>query len=240
MIANLGFGALVITLLVSLYGIGASLYGLRASRPSWVDSARNAMLLTFPLLTTAAGAKMGKTAEGAVWIDADLLAPYDFYQYWINCDDRDVERFLKIFTFLPKAEIQRLGALEGSEIRQAKQVLAFEATCITHGEEAALEAKAAAESVFGSSSASGDLDAMPTTALPADQLASGINPVDLFADVGLTRSKSEARRLLQQGGMYVNDQRIDSLEHTVGPADLTPEGILLRAGKKKYHRVVVE
>jgi tyrosyl-tRNA synthetase len=196
--------------------------------------------MTFPLLTTAAGAKMGKTAEGAVWIDADLLAPYDFYQYWINCDDRDVERFLKVFTFLPKHEIQRLGALKGSEIRQAKQVLAFEATCITHGEEAALEAKAAAESVFGSSAAGGDLDAMPTTALSADQLASGINPVDLFAEVGLTRSKSEARRLLQQGGMYVNDQRIDSLEHTVGPADLTSEGILLRAGKKKYHRVVVE
>lgn len=196
--------------------------------------------MTFPLLTTAAGAKMGKTAEGAVWIDADLLAPYDFYQYWINCDDRDVERFLKIFTFLPKDEIQRLGALEGSEIRQAKQVLAYEATRITHGEQAALEAKAAAESVFGSSAAGGDLDAIPTTALSADQLASGINPVDLFAEVGLTRSKSEARRLLQQGGMYVNDQRIDSLEHTLGTVDLTPEGILLRAGKKKYHRVVVE
>jgi tyrosyl-tRNA synthetase len=196
--------------------------------------------MTFPLLTTAAGAKMGKTAEGAVWIDADLLAPYDFYQYWINCDDRDVERFLKIFTLLPKDEIQRLGALEGSELRHAKQVLAFEATCITHGEEAALEAKAAADSVFGSSAAGGDLDAIPTTALSADQLASGINPVDLFAQVGLTRSKSEARRLLQQGGMYVNDQRVDSLEHTVGPVDLTPEGILLRAGKKKYHRVVVE
>jgi len=196
--------------------------------------------MTFPLLTTAAGAKMGKTAEGAVWIDADLLAPYDFYQYWINCDDRDVARFLKIFTFLPKDEIQQLGALEGSELRHAKQVLALEATRITHGEEAALEAKAAAEAVFGASTAGGDLDAMPTTALSADQLASGINSVDLFTEVGLTRSKSEARRLLQQGGMYVNDQRVDNLEHTVGPVDLTPEGILLRAGKKKYHRIVVE
>jgi tyrosyl-tRNA synthetase len=196
--------------------------------------------MTFPLLTTAAGVKMGKTAEGAVWIDADLLAPYDFFQYWINCDDRDVVRFLKIFTFLPRDEIQRLGALEGSEIRQAKQVLAFEATRITHSEQAALEAQAAAESVFGGSAAGGDLDAIPSTALSPEQLASGINPVDLFAEVGLTRSKSEARRLLQQGGMYVNDQRIDSLEHTVGPVDLTPEGILLRAGKKKYHRVVVE
>ena len=137
-------------------------------------------------------------------------------------------------------EIQRLGSLEGSEIRHAKQVLAFEATRITHGEEAAQEAKAAAKAAFGASAVGGDLDAMPSTALSADQLASGINPVDLFAAVGLTRSKSEARRLLQQGGMYVNDQRIESLEHTVGPVDLTPEGILLRAGKKKYHRVVVE
>jgi tyrosyl-tRNA synthetase len=196
--------------------------------------------MTFPLLTTAAGVKMGKTAEGAVWIDADLLAPYDFFQYWINCDDRDVVRFLKIFTFLPRDEIQRLGALEGSEIRQAKQVLAFEATRITHSEQAALEAQAAAESVFGGSAAGGDLDAIPSTALSPEQLASGINPVDLFAEVGLTRSKSEARRLLQQGGMYVNDQRIDSLEHTLGTVDLTPEGILLRAGKKKYHRIVVE
>jgi tyrosyl-tRNA synthetase len=203
--------------------------------------------MTFPLLTTASGAKMGKTASGAVWLDVELLSPYDFYQYWINCDDRDVGRFLKLFTFLPLDEIQRLSRLQGSEIRQAKQVLAFEATRITHGEEAAREAQEAAAAIFGVAplgaahgQARGDLDAMPTTSIPANQLAAGISPVDLFAEVGLTRSKSEARRLLQQGGMYVNDKRIESLEHLLNEADLTPEGILLRAGKKKYHRIVME
>jgi tyrosyl-tRNA synthetase len=203
--------------------------------------------MTFPLLTTAAGAKMGKTASGAVWLDAELLSPYDFFQYWINCDDRDVERFLRLFTLLPMDEIQRLSRLQGSEIRQAKQVLAFEATRITHGEEAASEAQEAAAAIFGAApfgaahgQAGGDLDAMPTTSIPASQLAAGISPIDLFAEVGLSRSKSEARRLLQQGGMYVNDQRIESLEHELDKADLTPEGILLRAGKKKYHRIILE
>jgi tyrosyl-tRNA synthetase len=203
--------------------------------------------MTFPLLTTAAGAKMGKTASGAVWLDAELLSPYDFFQCWINCDDRDVERFLKLFTLLPMDEIQRLSRLQGSEIRQAKQVLAFEATRITHGEEAASEAQEAAAAIFGAASlgaahgqVGGDLDAMPTTSIPATQLAAGISPVDLFAEVGLSRSKSEARRLLKQGGMYVNDQRIESLEQELDEADLTPEGILLRAGKKKYHRIVLE
>jgi tyrosyl-tRNA synthetase len=195
--------------------------------------------MTFPLLTTASGAKMGKTASGAVWIDADLLSPYDFYQYWINCDDRDVERFLKTFTFLPMDEIERLSALEGSDIRTAKQVLAYEATCITHGEEAAREAQEAAAAVFGEGASGQDLDAMPTTPIAGGRLVAGVHPVDLFAEVGLTRSKSEARRLLQQGGMYVNDQRIESLEHLLSEADLTSEGILLRAGKKKYHRIVL-
>ncbi len=195
---------------------------------------------TFPLLTTAAGAKMGKTASGAVWLDAELLSPYDFYQYWINCDDRDVEKFLKLFTFLPREEIQRLGALKGSEMRQAKQILAFEATRITHGEEAAQDAQTAAAAVFGDQAAARELDAMPTTVVPAGRLAAGLSVVDLFAEVGLTRSKSEARRLIQQGGMYVNDERVGDLEHLLTGADLTSAGILLRAGKKKYHRVLVE
>lgn len=196
--------------------------------------------MTFPLLTTASGAKMGKTATGAVWLDADLLSPYDFYQYWINCDDADVERFLKMFTFLPMAEIQRMSAFQGSDIRQAKRLLAFEATRITHGEAAAREAQAAAAAVFGSASATGDLDAMPTTVIQVDRLAAGVSPIDLFAEVGLTRSKGEARRLMQQGGMYVNDQRVETLDHMLGEADLTADGILLRAGKKKYHRVITE
>jgi tyrosyl-tRNA synthetase len=196
--------------------------------------------MTFPLLTTAAGAKMGKTAAGAVWIDADLLSPYDYYQYWVNCDDRDVEKFLMMFTFLPQDEIQRLSALKGSDIRQAKQVLAYEATRITHGEEAAKAAMAAAAAVFGDAGTGTLLDAVPTTIVAAGQLTAGVSPVDLFVEVGLTRSKSESRRLLQQGGMYVNDRRVESLDATVSETDLTPDGILLRAGKKKYHRILAE
>jgi tyrosyl-tRNA synthetase len=196
--------------------------------------------MTFPLLTTASGEKMGKTAAGAVWLDADLLSPYDYYQYWINCDDRDVEKFLMLFTFLPLERIQQFSALQGSDIRQAKQVLAFEATRITHGEDAAAEAQAAAAAVFGEAGTGTDLEAMPTTLVPNSRIEAGVSPIDLFAEVGLTRSKSEARRLLQQGGMYVNDKRVESLEATLGAADLTPDGILLRAGKKNYHRIVVD
>jgi tyrosyl-tRNA synthetase len=196
--------------------------------------------MTFPLLTTASGAKMGKSAAGAVWIDADLLSPYDYFQYWINCDDRDVEKFLMMFTFLPMQEIRRLGALQGSELRQAKRILAYHATRITHGDEAAQEAETAASAVFGTAGASADLDAVPTTVVPPSRLEAGVSPLDLFAEVGLTRSKSEARRLLQQGGMYVNDVRVESLNFILGAADVTSDGILLRAGKKKYHRILVE
>ena len=193
--------------------------------------------LTFPLLTTASGAKMGKSASGAVWLDADMLSPYDFYQYWINCDDLDVEKFLKLFTLLPMEEIRRLGALQGSDVRQAKRALAFEATRLSHGADAAKQAQAASAAAFG---AGGDLDAMPTTVISAGRLAAGINPVELFAEVGLTRSRGEARRLFKQGGMYVNDERVGGLEQTLTEADLRPDGMLLRAGKKKYHRVLVE
>lgn len=198
--------------------------------------------LTFPLLTTAAGAKMGKTASGAVWLDADLLSPYEFYQYWVNCDDRDVSRFLKLFTFLPKTEIGRLEALEGSEIRQAKKILAFEATTITHGKKAAEEVQTAAEAAFGLGKEKTDLDmdAMPTTVISRARLVEGISPMEIFTEVGLTSSRGEARRLIRQGGLYVNDQRVESLEDVLNEDRLTPDGILLRAGKKKYHRLIAE
>jgi len=198
--------------------------------------------MTFPLLTTASGAKMGKTASGAVWLDANLLSPYDYYQYWINCDDRDVGRFLRMFTFLAMGEIQRLDALEGSEIRQAKQVLAYHATIVTHGKKAADDAQATAEAAFGAKTGmtESDLDAMPATTISRDRLAKGISPMEIFAEVGLTGSRGDARRLIRQGGMYINAQRIDSLEYMVNEENLTPDGILLRAGKKKYHRLIVE
>ena len=192
--------------------------------------------MTFPLLTTASGAKMGKTAEGAVWIDAERSAPYDFYQYWINCDDRDAVKFLKLFTFLPLAEIARFAELEGAELREAKRVLAYEATQITHGREAADEAAAAAKAAFG---AGGDLEGMPTTAVAALELAAGIPLPNLLAEVGLARSRGEARRMIQQGGAYINDERVTDVDYVVGESDLTEDGILLRVGKKRFHRVTV-
>ncbi|MGB3861891.1 MAG: tyrosine--tRNA ligase [Candidatus Aminicenantaceae bacterium] len=198
--------------------------------------------LTFPLLTTASGTKMGKTASGSVWLDADLLSPYDFYQYWVNCDDRDVGRFLRLFTFLPMEEIKQLESLEGSDIRKAKQILAFEATCITHGKKEAQEAQSAAVAAFGigKEKTDQDMEAMPTTFISSSRLSEGISPMEIFAEVGLTSSRGEARRLIKQGGLYVNDQRVDSLDDILNEDSLTPDGILLRAGKKKYHRLRVE
>jgi len=198
--------------------------------------------LTFPLLTTASGAKMGKTATGAVWLDADLLSPYEFYQYWVNCDDRDVGRFLRLFTFLPMDKIERLESLEGSDIRQAKQVLAYEATSITHGEKEAKDVQAAAKAAFSSDKdkTKENIEAMPTTVISLARLVKGVSPMEIFAEVGLASSRGEARRLIKQGGLYVNDQRVDSLEDILNEDDLTPDGILLRAGKKKYHRLIVE
>jgi tyrosyl-tRNA synthetase len=192
--------------------------------------------LTYPLLTTASGAKMGKTAAGAVWLDAERLSPYDYYQYWVNCDDRDVDKLLKIFTFLPLDEIRRLAALEGAELREAKRVLAYEATVITHGETEAQAAEAAAKAAFAEG---GDLEAMPTTPINPTRLEEGLGVLEIFTEVGLTTSRGEARRLMQQGGVYINDRRIDQAEARLTPADLTPTGILLRAGKKKYHRLII-
>jgi tyrosyl-tRNA synthetase len=166
-----------------------------------------------------------------------LLSPYDYYQYWINCDDRDVERFLKLFTFLPLDEIARLGALQGADLRVAKQTLAFQATEITHGTQAALAAQAAAQAAFGGA---GDLDGMPSTTIARERLAEGIPLTTLMAETELVPSRGQARRLIQQGGAYVNDRRISDVNTLVGEAELTSEGILLRAGKKRYHRVLVE
>lgn len=194
--------------------------------------------LTYPLLTTAGGAKMGKTAKGAVWLDPDKFSPYDYYQYWINCDDRDVEKFLKIFTLLPLDEIKRLGALEGAEIREAKRVLAYQATIITHGEAEAQAAEAGAKAAF--SHTGGDVEAMPTTTLSRSRLVEGLGVLEVFAEVGLTKSRSDTRRMLQQGGIYVNDNRIENVSAELTMEDNTEEGIVLRAGKKKYHRLVFQ
>jgi tyrosyl-tRNA synthetase len=209
-----------------------------------------AQALTFPLLTTATGAKMGKTAQGAVWLDGSLFSSYDFYQYWVNCDDRDVGRFLRIFTLLPLDEIRRLEALEASGLNEAKRVLAFEATKITHGELEAEKARQPAAAAFGRPGAAGgasggaggagDVAALPTTAVPRSRLEAGIAPAGLFTEIGLTPSRKEAKRMIEQGGLYVNDERIDSIERLLTLKDLAPDGgLLLKAGKKKIHRIVL-
>lgn len=194
--------------------------------------------LTFPLLTTAGGAKMGKTAGGAVWLDADKTTPYQFYQYWINIDDRDVERFLAYFTFLPMDEVRRLGSLEHDAIREAKTVLAYQATKLAHGKTEADKAQATSQAAFGGGGL--DLDAMPTTAIPANKLNTGIPIMDLFHQVGLATSKSEARRLIQQGGAYINEKQYKAIDVIVDADMLEEDALLLRAGKKRYHRIVPE
>jgi tyrosyl-tRNA synthetase len=191
--------------------------------------------LTYPLLTTNSGAKMGKTAEGAVWLDPELLSPYEYYQHWINTEDADVERFLAIFTFLPMERVRELGRLAGADIRQAKETLAFEATQILHGQAAAFEAQQTSRKLFGGEGAS---DAVPTTEVDATTLAAGILAPELFQQVGLCRSRSEARRLIQQGGAYINDEPVDSVDEVITNHHLSEGTILLRAGKKRYHRVV--
>ena len=194
--------------------------------------------VTFPLLTTAGGAKMGKTAGGAVWLDAEKTSPYEFYQYWINVDDRDVGRFLAYFTFLPIDEARRLGNLEHDGIREAKSVLAYQATMLAHGKDEADKAQETSRAAFGGGGL--DLDAMPTTHISVDKLDTGIPIMDLFQEVGLTTSKSEARRLIQQGGAYINEKQHKAIDVVIGVDMLEEDVILLRAGKKRYHRIVVE
>ena len=197
---------------------------------------KSAEAVTTPLVTTASGEKMGKTASGALWLDASRVSPYDYYQYWVNTDDRDIGKWLATFTFLPMEEVRRLGALEGADLREAKSVLAFEATKITHGEEEAHKARQAAHSVFGG----GDSIDLPTSEISLAQLSGGMGVIDLFVEAGLGKSKGEIRRLIQQGGAYVNGDRIDDIHTSISPAHIDEGTLLLRAGKKRYHRVIVK
>ena len=195
-----------------------------------------AYALTFALLTTASGAKMGKTAEGSVWLEADLFSPFEFYQYWINVDDADVERFLRIYTFLPLDEIEKLGRLRDAEIRRAKEILAFEVTHSTHGEDAAERAREASRRLFGGRGAD---DSVPTTRVGEAELRAGIAVTELLHRAGLVKSRGEARRLIQQGGAYVNDQQVSSVDRVITCGDLMEDAVLLRAGKKRHHRLII-
>lgn len=193
--------------------------------------------MTFTLLTTSDGKKMGKTQAGAVWLDPDKTSPYDFYQYWRNVDDADVEKCLALLTFLPMDEVRRLGALPGNKINEAKKVLAFEVTKLVHGEEEAKKAGDAAEALFGGG---GNLDMVPTTEISKDQLGAGMNIIDMLVFTGLAPSKGEGRRLINQGGLLLNDEKVDSIEFTITPDDFKEAALMLKKGKKTYHRVVVK
>ncbi len=192
--------------------------------------ARQAFGLTTPLITTASGAKMGKTAAGAVWLNADRLSPYDYWQFWRNTEDADVGRFLRLFTDLPLDEIARLQALEGAGINEAKKVLADEATALLHGREAAGAARTAAEAAFEQGRLSADL---PTFEVPRAALAEGVLLAALAADAGLASSRSEARRLAQGGGLKLNDAAEPDAQRMVTLDDLVDGVIKLAAGKKK-------
>ncbi len=187
--------------------------------------------LTTPLLTTSSGAKMGKTAGGAVWLDAELLSPYEYWQYWRNAGDADVERFLKLFTELPLDEIARLAALKDQEINLAKEVLATEATALLHGRAAAEQARDTARTTFEQ----GALDVnLPTVEVPAAEL-DGLGVANAFVRAGLVASTSEARRQIKGGGLKVNDAAVSDEKAVLGQGDLTAEGVIkLSLGKKKH------
>ena len=191
--------------------------------------------LTFTLLTTSDGRKMGKTEKGALWLDAEKTSPYDFYQYWRNVDDADVERCLALLTFLPMDEVRRLGALKDQEINEAKKVLAFEVTQLVHGTEEAKKAKQAAEALFGGA---GALDNAPTVSISREMIGTKI--VDILTTTGVFASKGEGRRLIQGGGLYVGDTKINDPEFLLTPDLFDGDSVLVRKGKKSYHRIVVE
>lgn len=190
--------------------------------------------MTFNLLTTSDGKKMGKTMAGAVWLDREKTTPYEFFQYWRNIEDASVEKCLALLTFLPMDEVRRLGALEGSEINHAKEVLAYEVTKLVHSKEDADAAMEAARALFTNNNASANA---PTTEVELPRLESGIAILEVLKETGLVPSSSEARRLISQGGISVNDIKVESIDFNV-TADMLNEGVLMiKKGKKTYHQV---
>jgi tyrosyl-tRNA synthetase len=193
--------------------------------------------LTSPLITTASGAKMGKTAQGAVWLNADRLAPYDYWQFWRNTEDADVGRFLRLFTELPLDEVARLEALGGSEINEAKKILAHAATALCHGDEAALAAAETARVVFEQGGAGDDL---PTVEVSAEDLKAGLSLTDMMRATGLAKSGKDVKRLVAENGAKVNDEAVDDAARALTEADLRDGAIKLSAGKKRHALVKVK
>ncbi len=221
------------------YGIDLQLGGSDqwGNMISGVDLAHKAIgkelfVLTVPLLTTASGAKMGKSEGGAVWLNGDMCKPYDMWQYWRNVEDADVVKFLKLFTTLPMDEIARLEKLAGSEINEVKKILAFEATKLCHSEEIALAAAETARKTFEEGGVGADL---PTIEVPEETLKAGISVVELLKLTGLVTSNGEARRLIEGGGARINDQAVNDAAQTTSVSDMTKDGyIKVSSGKKKH------
>jgi len=187
--------------------------------------------LTSPLITTASGAKMGKTAEGAIWLNADLTSAWDYWQFWRNTADADVGRFLRLFTTLPLSEIERLAALQGAQINEAKKTLANEATAMLHGRKAADEAATTAAATF---EAGATAEGLPTVAVPLAAFEEGIGVLTAFVTAGLAASNGEARRAVRGGGLRVNDERVEDDKRILGPADLRDGAVKLSMGRKKH------
>ncbi|MDD5898267.1 MAG: tyrosine--tRNA ligase [Clostridia bacterium] len=196
----------------------------------------DAFALTCKLIMTHDGKKMGKTEKGALWLDPNRTSPYEFYQYWRNVADQDVERFLALLTFLPMDEVRRLGALEGAEINEAKKVLAFEITRMIHGEEEAKKAAEAASALFAGGGASQNV---PTFALSAGELAQDGRITTLLASCGLCKSRGEARKMVESGAVAVNEEKVSDIDFTITAEMIGADGLMLRKGKKGYCRLML-
>lgn len=197
---------------------------------------KDAYAMTITLLTNSEGKKMGKTASGAVWLDPNKTSPFEFFQYWRNVGDNDVLRCIRMLTFLPLEQIEEMDSWEGSQLNQAKEILAYELTKLVHGEEEAEKAKTASHALFAGG---GDDSNMPTTEIKADQLTEGaIGIIDLMLACNLVPSKSEARRLIQQGGVFVNDAKVEAIDFKI-TEEMLKENVKIRKGKKKFHKAVM-
>ena len=198
---------------------------------------KDAHAMTITLLLNSEGKKMGKTASGAVWLDPNKTSPFEFFQYWRNVDDADVLKCIRMLTFLPLEEIDKMSIWEGSQLNEAKEILAYELTKLVHGQEEAEKAKAASKALFAGS---GDTEHMPTTELTNDDFGGGsIDVLTLLVKCGLAVSKGEARRLVQQGGVSVNDEKVAAIETTFGCEQFTGDGVVIKKGKKVFHKAIL-
>ena len=192
--------------------------------------------MTFTLLTNSEGKKMGKTQSGALWLDPKKTSPYDFYQYWVNVDDADVIKCLKLLTFLPLEEIEKMAEYKDAQINEAKKVLAYEVTKLVHGEEEAIKAKQASDAVFGGGMSS---ENMPTTTFAKSEI-NGLSILDAMVKCELIASKGEGRRLIQQGGVSLNNEKITDANKTLSEGDFADNEAIIKKGKKVFHKVTLK